>query len=262
MKGIFTTVLLILSLAAGLSCKVTTEGRHEKPMWIYVLAGQSNMAGRGLIEAEDTVSHPGVLYLDSTNQWALAREPLHYYEPARTGLDCGLSFAKEMLLLNQDSIRIGLIPCAVGGSSAEHWLYDSLYRGVRLYTNFERKVGIAKKDGEIKGILWHQGESNANAASLSSYSMILDSLFLKMRQTCGHADLPILMGELARFLSWNQFHGFHIPVNELLLKKTRESPHLFLVSSEDLESKGDSIHFNSASLRELGRRYARALMQQ
>ena len=51
-------------------------------------------------------------------------------------------------------------------------------------------------------------------------------------------------------------------MNELLLNKTRESAHLFLVSSEGLASKGDSIHFDSASLRELGRRYARAIMQQ
>ncbi len=255
-------IFLLFVLTTLVSCKGTKGGIQEKPIWIYILAGQSNMAGRGLIEAEDTIRHPGILFLDSTDHWALAREPLHHYEPARTGLDCGLSFAKEMLLLNQDSIRIGLIPCAIGGSSAEQWLYNSLYRGVYLYSNFERKANIAKSTGEIKGILWHQGESNANAISLESYSRVLDSLFFKMRQTCGNPDLPIIMGELARFLAWNEYHGYHIPVNELLMKKTKESANLFLVSSESLISKGDSVHFNSASLRELGRRYARAIMKQ
>lgn len=256
------TIILCFFLAAWISCRGTKEGIPEKPLWIYILAGQSNMAGRGLIEAMDTVSHPGIFFLDSTDHWALGREPLHYYEPARTGLDCGMSFAKEMLLLNQDSIRVGLVPCAVGGSSAEQWLYDSLYRGVSLFSNFERKVNVAKSSGEIKGILWHQGESNANAKALESYSMVLDSLFFKMRQTCGNPELPIIMGELARFLSWNEYHGYHVPVNELLLKKTRESPNLWLVSSEGLTSKGDSVHFNSVSLRDLGRRYARAIMKQ
>lgn len=255
-------IFLLIVLAALISCRDPNEGIREKPLWIYILAGQSNMAGRGQIEAEDTISHPGVLFLDSTDHWAPAREPLHHYEPARTGLDCGMSFAKEMLLLNQDSIRIGLIPCAVGGSSAEQWLYDSLYRGVYLYSNFERKVNVAKTAGEIKGILWHQGESNANAIALESYSRVLDSLFYKMRQTCGNPELPIIMGELARFLAWNEYHGYHIPMNKLLMKKTKESANLFLVSSEGLTSKGDSVHFNSASLRELGRRYAQVIVKQ
>ncbi|MBK8280133.1 MAG: hypothetical protein IPK94_08485 [Saprospiraceae bacterium] len=57
------------------------------------------------------------------------QKPLHYYEPGRTGLDYGLSFGKDMIRQLDTSIYIGLIPCAVGGSSVEQWLGDSTHRG-------------------------------------------------------------------------------------------------------------------------------------
>src|SRR5689334_2300859 len=64
----------------------------KENFYIFLLAGQSNMAGRGFVEGEDTVSSPRVLALNKNNEWVYAKEPLHYYEPGRTGLDCGLAF--------------------------------------------------------------------------------------------------------------------------------------------------------------------------
>src|SRR5688500_10224740 len=68
----------------------------KENFYIYLMAGQSNMAGRGFVEGEDTISSLHVLALDKNNEWTYAKEPLHYYEPTRTGLDCGLSFGKEL----------------------------------------------------------------------------------------------------------------------------------------------------------------------
>ena len=243
-----------------LSCKTTTDQVNSKPLWIFVLAGQSNMAGRGAVEDEDTIAHPDILVLDSLNQWAIAKEPLHYYEPIRRGLDCGVAFARELLKLNHDSIRIGLVPCAVGGSSVEQWLYDSTYREVKLFSNFNEKVSLAKMKGSIKGILWHQGESNLNYGSLEDYSLKLDSLFLKMRSVAGQPDLPVIMGELGQFLKSSEYHGKQVPFNAMLHSKDSLSAGLLLVSSMGLAHKGDSVHFDSPSLRELGKRYAHAFM--
>lgn len=229
-------------------------------MWLFVLAGQSNMAGRGLVEPEDTISNPQIWAMDSLNQWIPAREPLHFYEPSRKGLDCGLSFARELLKINRDSIQIGLIPCAVGGSSVEQWLYDSTHRGVPLYSNFIEKTARAKSFGTFKGIIWHQGEANANDPDLSVYSLKLDSLFSRMRASLGQPDLTIVMGELGQFLPESSYHQKQIELNNLLRSKADNSPNLALASSAGLEHKGDSVHFNSASLRELGKRYARAFI--
>lgn len=252
--------IAVLCFIYLVACKKPQHQLHSKPVWIFMLAGQSNMAGRGLVEDEDTSTHPDILMLDSMDNWTLAKEPLHYYEPVRRGLDCGMAFAKEMIRLNQDSIAIGLVPCAVGGSSVEQWLYDSTYRGVKLYSNFNQKVSKAKLKGSIKGILWHQGESNLNTGPLTDYSRRLDSLFMQMRASAGSSSLPVIMGELGEFLSFNEYKGGQVQFNAFLRSKDSLSAKLKLVTSKGLEHKGDSVHFNSASLRELGRRYARAFM--
>ncbi|MDZ4709879.1 MAG: sialate O-acetylesterase [Saprospiraceae bacterium] len=253
-------ILVILYSFFMISCKKSSDLVNSKPLWIFVLAGQSNMAGRGAVENEDTITHPDILILDSLDHWAIAKEPLHYYEPMRRGLDCGMAFARELLRLNQDSIRIGLVPCAVGGSSVEQWLYDSTHRDVQLFSNFIQKLDLAKSKGPIKGILWHQGESNLNSGSMEDYSLKLDSLFLRMSAAADESDMPVIMGELGQFLKASEYRGKQVQFNALLHSKDSLSPGLLLVSTRGLTHKGDRVHFDSPSLRELGKRYARAFM--
>lgn len=82
---------------------------------IFLLAGQSNMAGRGKIEAEDKVPHPRVLVLSKQGEWKPAMAPLHYDKDA-AGVGLGSSFA--VALAEKDpSVTIGLVPTACGGSS-------------------------------------------------------------------------------------------------------------------------------------------------
>ena len=139
---------------------------NPENIWIFMMAGQSNMAGRGAIEPQDTVTNNRIITIDSDNNWVIARQPLHFYEPGLKGLDCGMSFALELLNHIPDSITIALVPCAVGGSSVFQWLNDEQHRGENLLSNFREKVQLAQNKGVIKGVLWHQGESNANAADL------------------------------------------------------------------------------------------------
>lgn len=75
------------------------------------------MAGRAFVEPFDTIQTSRIYTIDNKNNWIFAKELLHFYEPSIAGLDCGLSFGKELTLNLGDSIAIGLIPCAVGGSS-------------------------------------------------------------------------------------------------------------------------------------------------
>src|SRR6478735_4229278 len=64
---------------------------NAQKTWIFIMAGQSNMAGRGLVEPEDTLVNKRILTIDSEAHLIIAKEPLHWYEPSRTGLDCGYS---------------------------------------------------------------------------------------------------------------------------------------------------------------------------
>jgi len=123
---------------------------NKKNIWVFILAGQSNMAGRGLVEPQDTIPSDRVFTLNKNAEIIVAKEPLHFYEPSMTGLDCGLSFGKEMIKHIPDSISILLIPTGVGGSSISQWLGDSTFRNVQLFTNFTEKMRIGREYGIIK----------------------------------------------------------------------------------------------------------------
>jgi len=73
------------------------------------MVGQSNMAGRGLVEPQDTISDAAIFTLNREMTLVSAKEPLHFYEPNLSGLDCGLSFAKELRAQISTTIEIILI---------------------------------------------------------------------------------------------------------------------------------------------------------
>lgn len=227
---------------------------------IYIMAGQSNMAGRGIISPSDTISSPRILVLNTDHKWVFAKEPLHHYEPTRTGLDCGLSFGKKLAGSLSDKITIGIVPCAIGGSSIEQWLYDSTYRNVALYTNFKTKIEEAKKSGVIKGILWHQGESNSGIKSYPLFKSRLKECIEKMRKDIGNASLPFYAGLLGSFLKSNEFPKSK-EVNSDLRSLSLEIKNMYIIETSDLKPKSDTIHFDSPSQREMGRRFAKSILQ-
>jgi hypothetical protein len=234
--------------------KITVLPPKEN-FYIFLMAGQSNMAGRGFVQPDDTISSPRVLALNKDNEWVYAKEPLHYYEPGRTGLDCGLAFGKKLAKLYGKDITIGLVPCAIGGSSIEQWLGDSTYRNVKLYSNFMNKVSIAKQYGTIKGMLWHQGESNAGAASYKHYKRKLEDFFVKVRTDVGYPDMPVYAGQLASFLS-KKDNPFANAINTDLETLSESLGNMYVIHTADLTPKTDSIHFDSPSQRKMGERFA------
>ncbi|HMK20031.1 MAG TPA: sialate O-acetylesterase [Chitinophagaceae bacterium] len=229
----------------------------KENVWVFIMAGQSNMAGRGIVEPEDTVSDKRILSITKNGQIIIAKEPLHFYEPERTGLDCGLSFAKTLITKIPDSISILIIPTAVGGSSISQWLGDSVYRDVKLFSNFLSKVDIAKQNGIIKGILWHQGESDANEKDIPLYKERLHLLFSKFRSAIGNNELPVLLGELGSF-SENPAN-FNL-INKVIHDYAAEDKNSRVISTKELKDKGDHLHFDSKGQRTIGKRFAKAYL--
>jgi len=265
--------LILLAIIFSISCshKVVAERKsyfskrteamsnkiNKENIWVFIMAGQSNMAGRGIVEPEDTVSDKRIFSINKDGQIIIAKEPLHFYEPERTGLDCGLSFAKTLIKKIPDSVSLLIIPTAIGGSSIRQWLGDSVFRNVKLFSNFLSKVEIAKQNGVIKGILWHQGESDANEKNIPLHKERLHLLFSKFRTAIGNKELPVLLGELGSF-SEN-------PVNFNLINKTihdyvAEDKNSAVISTKDLKDKGDHLHFDSKGQRTMGERFAKGYL--
>jgi hypothetical protein len=237
--------------------EVMSNNIKKENVWVFIMAGQSNMAGRGIVEPEDTVSDKRILSINKDGQIIVAKEPLHFYESDRTGLDCGVSFAKTLIPKIPDSVSILMIPTAVGGSSIRQWLGDSVYRNVKLFSNFSSKVEIAKQNGIIKGILWHQGESDANGKDIPLHKERLHLLFSKFRDEIGNSELPVLLGELGSF-SENPVN-FSL-INTVLHGYAEEDKNSRVISTKDLKDKGDQLHFNSKGQRIMGERFAKAYL--
>lgn len=226
----------------------------KENVWVFILAGQSNMAGRGKVEPVDTIPDIRVFTINKEGELLLAKEPLHFYEPAATGLDCGLSFGKELLKHIPDSISVLIIPTAVGGSSISQWINDSTFRNVTLMTNFKEKIEIGQKYGTIKGILWHQGENDATTQeTIEIYDKQLQKLFTLFRNAIDNSQLPIIIGELGSFSktddNWQA-------INSKIEEYIKTDPNSYLIKTNDLKDKGDKVHFDSEGLREIGRRFA------
>ena len=265
MKKIFILLVLVsfISCSPNIAVERTTYFPKQTDMatqypkreniWVFIMAGQSNMAGRGIVEPKDTISNKRILSINKAGQIILAKEPLHFYEPNLTGLDCGMSFAKTIIKKIPDSISVLMIPVAIGGSSISQWLGDSLYRNVKLFSNFKEKVEIATRYGIIKGILWHQGESDANERNIPKYEERLNTLFSKFRATIENNDLPILMGELG---SYSANKNNWALINSSIHSYTMKDKNTAVISTGDLKHKGDSVHFNSTGQRTMGKRFA------
>lgn len=231
-------------------------------VWVFLLAGQSNMAGRGQVLPEDTLAHPRIISMGADQHWFYAKEPLHFYEPRRTGLDCGQSFARELLKCVPDSITIALVPCAVGGSSAAQWVRDTVHRGVRLLSNLRQRLEVAQTIGQIKGILWHQGESDANARKLPNYHHHLTQLFQHFRTLAGAATLPILVGELGTYKTPPEKQEKWDALNAIIQNMAASDPYQLTISTADFNHRGDYTHFDAAAQRLLGVRFAQSFCAQ
>src|SRR5690606_19644879 len=133
---------------------------------LYLLIGQSNMAGRGTLDTAGQEIQENILMLDRHNTWVPAKDPLHFDKKA-AGTGPGLAFAKVMIA-QRNGIKIGLIPCAVGGTSIGKWqpgAYDEK-TNTHPYDDMMKRLQAALRHGVLKGILWHQGEGNSSAQSI------------------------------------------------------------------------------------------------
>lgn len=228
----------------------------KNKVWIFLLAGQSNMAGRGLVEPQDTIPDQRILTINQQNEVVLAKEPLHYYEPSRTGLDCGMSFARTLLKSVPEDVTLLLVPVAVGGSSVQQWLGDSTWRDVKLLTNAKEKISALKNTGTFKGVLWHQGESNANTtADIMKHRDRLAEMARTFRNLTRERKLPFLVAELGSFSKSPELFGL---MNRQLALFADSDRYTALIKTGDLTHKGDFLHFDGPSQRRMGERFAEA----
>ncbi len=250
MRPFFALLSILISVTVS-AAEVSLPAKDK--LHLYLLIGQSNMAGRGVLTEENKLSTERILKFTKENTWAEAVEPLHFDKPI-AGAGLGMSFARAMADADP-SVTIGLIPCAVGGTPLERWM-----KGGDLYEQAMVRAKLAMKDGSLKGILWHQGESDSGKEETAkTYGTRLANMVFSMREELGAADVPFVAGRLGKFLSATTKEGTpsfwqlvdsHIDIAPAKIKNSS------VALADDLKHKGDSVHFDTEALREFGRRYA------
>jgi len=241
----------------ALSIQAQTNATSSPHTYVFLLAGQSNMAGRGKPQMLDTTPVNNIYMLNAALQWVPAREPMHFDKPAIVGVGPGFAFAREIRRKDKQA-KIYLIPSAVGGSKIDLWLpgaYDSVTRSYP-YDNALKRARLGQLVAPISAILWHQGESDSRPDRCDAYQQKLTALIQQFRSDLLQPDLIFLPAQLSYFTAERSISKQK--VNDAIEKVCKEVPNCSLVKSNKLTHLGDTLHFSTTSANELGIRYAKA----
>ena len=252
------TRFAILAGCLSVSANAAPTTPEKEKFHLFLLVGQSNMAGRGKIAEQDKQPIPRVLTLTKDLKWKPAVDPLHFDKPKIVGVGVGRSFAREIAKTDR-SITVGLIPCAVGGSPIDTWKPGAIHKSTKIHPWDEamKRAKHALKTGTLKGILWHQGESDSKAGLSETYEGKLHDLITRFRRELNGKNVPFIAGQMGQFEEKRPWNEHKKSVDQVHRKLGAKVIRAAFVNSDGLKDK-DGVHFDAASYRELGRRYAKA----
>lgn len=247
----------------GNSDAETPGGNVSKDYDVFLLIGQSNMAGRGeMLEGDDKVFDDNVFILNDKGEPVPACNPLNQYSTIRKQdqeqkIGPGFGFSRKVS--QATGRKILLVVNARGGSNIEQWDKDS--EKYNYYDEAVRRARQAMEYGTLKGILWHQGCSDVSRRDI--YMDWLKEFVSSLRADLGH--VPFVAGELG------QWRSYVLPFNEMLHTITENIPDSDWVSSDGgvpivtATSNGEpdmkDAHFNRESQIILGERYADKILK-
>ena len=251
-------------------------------MLLVLMVGQSNMAGRGIAGPDDLVAIPGVMAIRPEGGWIPAIEPVtrdrsfvgtfdadgkklvspdpwdNILPPTGgrvVGVGCGRTFGGLLREAFPDR-TVGLIPAAVGGTSAAAWKpggEDDHQPGHRPYDEAIRMAKLARESGDIIAVLWHQGENDAQKNNPHYLDELREIVKNFRRDLDLNDDVPFIAGELADFYKPEIRDRVWI-VDDALRELAREFPFFRVVPLKGLPHKGDYLHFSAEAQHEFGRR--------
>ncbi|HTL06851.1 MAG TPA: sialate O-acetylesterase [Chitinophagaceae bacterium] len=267
---------LTLTLLMLFSLVVYTGNAYaqDKKFYIFLCFGQSNMEGNARIEARDTVEvDPRFRVLQAVDCQAIGRTKGQWYTAVpplarcNTGLTPADYFGRTMVANLPKDIRVGVINVSVGGckielfdkdhyeqyvSSAPKWMLGMInqYNG-NPYGALLSLAKLAQKEGVIKGILLHQGESNPNDSLWTKkvntvYQNLLKDLKLSAKK------IPLLAGETVNA----DQGGICAGMNRIIATLPETIKNAHVISSAGCPDAADNLHFTAEGYRMLGRRYA------
>jgi hypothetical protein len=234
---------------------------------VFLLIGQSNMEGIPLPQELDLAEHERVRVLayDNVcgreyNRWYQAAPPLHSHG---TGIGPGDYFARTLIATLPRQFKVGLVPCGIKGVDIDFFRKGvvSRRRGefpippdnhwTSAYDWVVSRAQLAQHAGVIRGILFHQGESDCGDPEwIAKVSRVVADL---------HQDLGL--SEAVPFLAGELCHGGCCAAhNALVHQLPNHVPNCHVVSASGLQGM-DEFHFDLPGQRELGARFGRTMLE-
>jgi len=272
------TIRLALLLVAGLLSLTPNAFADPDPNFhVFICFGQSNMDGAGRIEQQDRTVDERFQVLATMDMPNLNRKKGKWYPAVpplcrpKGGLGPADYFGRTLVANLPDNIKVGVINVAVPGckielfekdtfktyvSTAPSWMTGFIngYNGNPHQTLVDM-AKLAQKDGVIKGILLHQGESNPNDHQWpNKVKGIYDNLIKDLHLNA--EDVPLLAGETVHADQKGDCAG----MNKIIAKLPETLPNSHVISSAGCPHKGDRLHFSSTGYREFGKRYAEKML--
>jgi alpha-L-fucosidase 2 len=267
-----------LFVLAGLLFLNANAFSQDTNRFSFLCFGQSNMESFPGIEQQDkgpvderfqVLAAVDLPNLGRTKgNWYPAAPPL--CRPS-TGLGPADYFGRTLVSNLPPNIKVGIVNVSIAGckielfdkdnfqtyaSTAPKWMTNIIntYSG-NPYQHLVEMAKLAQKDGVIKGILLHQGESNTNDKEWPQkvrviYENLLRDLKLKAE------DVPLLAGELVN----EDQKGACASMNKIINELPRVLPTAHVVSSAGCAGRPDHLHFTPVGYRELGTRYAQTML--
>ena len=246
---------------------------QDKNFWIFLCFGQSNMAGQAPIEEQDMTVSDRFLSMATTDgddgrvlgTWRKAVPPLCRSDARLGPADY---FGRTLLDVVPEEVRIGIVSVAVEGCpitffdkdnnasliamEEQDWMNDILNQyGRDPYERLLSMGKLAAKDGVIKGILMHQGETDAyNIEWCRTVMKIYHDLQQQLR--FDSMSVPLLVGEVVR----GEYGGICGHANATINDIANLYPNTYVVSSEGCQPCDDYLHFSGDGYRKLGQHYA------
>ena len=219
----------------------------------FLIIGQSNMAGRGHLHEVKPIINERIVMLRN-GRWQMMAEPINC-DRSVSGISLAASFADAWCREYKEG-KIGLIPCAEGGSGIDEWDV-----GKTLYNHAVSEARFAMKNSQLTGILWHQGESDSMGGKHEIYYEKLHRIMHGFRKELDAPDIPIVIGGLGSFLGQSGFGKNcteYMLINQKLKQFAFEQDNCYFVDAAGLACNPDGIHINAVSQRKFGLRYFEA----
>lgn len=266
------TKLGLLLFSGFILLSMTLSAQKKSNFYIYICFGQSNMEGQGAIEAQDLNVNSRFKVFQALDCPDQGRTKATWYTAVPPTCQCGSKlspadyFGRTMVENLPDSISVGIINVAVGGCDIRlfdkdiYRDYDSTYKenwftskvanyGWNPYKYIIDLAKLAQKDGVIKGILLHQGETNTGQTQWLSYvKKIYNDMLQDLSLNAG--STPLLAGELLQ-----TGDNCCSSMNPIINRLPETIPTAHVISSAGCLGQ-DKAHFNSVGYRILGKRYA------